>query len=171
MPARRFLGENQENYEKLCKSKGKIHAIILWQGTFFHTHYKIPKIAPLTWNSRSNMSSSPCPYDVQEFPFSSSHKTQLYLSQNANDSFAILPCQYSQLQSCFPSLSPISLTLNYSLIIVNGPKTKININPMVNCYSKPIMAILYISWLPLLQLGFLCLFITMQKEKLSQKGI
>jgi len=54
---------------------------------------------------------------------------------------------------------------------VNGPKTKININSMVNCYSKPIMAILYRSWLPLLQLGFLCLFITMQKEKLSQKGI
>jgi len=50
----------------------------------------------------------------------------------------------------------------------NGPKTKININPRVNCYSKSIMAILYLSWLPLLQLGFLCHFITMQKEKFSQ---
>jgi len=35
-------------------------------------------------------------------------------------------------------------------MIVNGPKTKININYMVNYYSKSIMAILYLSWLPLL---------------------
>jgi len=145
MPTKRCLGENPENYEKIVQKQGKIHVIILWQGTFFHTHYKIPKIASLTWNSRSNWSSSPCPYDVLKFPFSSSHKTQLYLSQNSNDSSTILSCQYSQLQSRFASLSPISLTFNYSLMIVNGPKTKININPMVNCYSKPIIAILYLS--------------------------
>jgi len=144
--ARRFITK-PENYEKTVQKQGKIHPIILWQGTFFHTHYRIPKIAPLTWNSRSNWSSSPCPYNVQEFPFSSSHNTQLYLSQNANDSSTILSCHYSQLQPRFPSLSPISLTLNYSLMTVNDPKTKININPMVNCYSKPIMVVLFLSWL------------------------
>jgi len=52
---------------------------------------------------------------------------------------------------------------------VNGPKTKININPMVNCYSKSIMAILYLSWQPLLQLGFSSTFSHSHQNKIRQK--
>jgi len=54
---------------------------------------------------------------------------------------------------------------------VNGPKMKINIIHMVNCHSKSIMAIFYLSWLPLLQLGFFHPFTFMPKRNFGKKKV
>ena len=44
----------------------------------------------------------------------------------------------------FPHSLQFLLTLNYFLMTFNGPKTKIKVNPRVNCYSKSIMTLLSI---------------------------
>jgi len=51
---------------------------------------------------------------------------------------------------------------------VNDPKTNFRLNHGVSGYSKPIMVILQLLWLPPWQLGLLYPFISMPREVLAK---